>query len=150
MPFGDITLVPGVNTERTPTLNQAGYSESSNIRWKDGLVQKLGGWELFYPFNVDGIPRALHAWQDLNDIARLAVGTTTTLNVIANGVAEAITPQQADTDGAIFETTSGSAVITVTDDSISSVTALDRVFFSTPISIGGLIFAAGCYSFTPL
>lgn len=150
MPFGDITLVPGVNTERTPTLNQAGYSESTNIRWKDGLVQKLGGWELYYAFLVDGIPRAMHAWQDLNEIGHLAVGTTTTLNVITNGTAEAITPQQLETDGAVFETTSGDATVVITDTSIASLTVLDRVFFNTPVSVGGIIVAAGWYAATPL
>lgn len=150
MPFGDITLVPGVNTERTATLNQAGYSESNNIRWKDGLVQKLGGWEFYYPFLLDGIPRAMHAWQDLNEVGRLAVGTTTALNLIANGSLSSITPQQLTTNGAIFETTSASPTVRITDAEISALTNLDRVFFDTPVSVGGLILASGWFAATPL
>ena len=41
MPFGGVKLIPGVNVERTPTLNEAGYSSSQLIRWRDGLAQPL-------------------------------------------------------------------------------------------------------------
>ncbi len=76
MPFGAVKLVPGLNFERTPTANEAGYSQTQLIRYRDGLAQKYGGWANFYPLSVGGIPRALHAWQDLNQVKRLALGTT--------------------------------------------------------------------------
>src|ERR1700720_597839 len=98
MPFGEVTLIPGVNVERTPTLNQAGISQSQLIRFKDGLAQKYGGWQKFYPFAVPGKPRDLHAWEDLNQATHLSVGTTTQLGVITAGSLKDITPQTFKSD----------------------------------------------------
>lgn len=140
MPMQSITLIPGVDVERTPTLNQAGYSFSQLIRWKEGLVQKIGGWVKYIPFAVGGVPRALHAWQDLNETDRLAVGTTTELDVITNGTIQRITPQQLISDFApLFDTVSTSTNVDITDNNISDVTVFDSVFFNTPVSVGGVI-----------
>src|SRR6266576_1514945 len=100
MSYGSVTLIPGVNVERTPTLLQAGYSASSLIRFKDSLAQKLGGWVRFFNSTIAGIPRALHAWQDLNQVNHLAVGTTTQFNVITSGNLKPITPQTKTTNPA--------------------------------------------------
>lgn len=140
MPTATVRLVPGVNTEKTPVLNESGYSVSSLVRFKDGLVQKLGGWEKFYPFAVSGIPRELHAWQDLNNAQHLGVGTTTQLGVITNGALTNITPQTLVSDFAPnFTTTMGSPIVTITDPNISNVTTLDAVYFDTLISVDGII-----------
>jgi hypothetical protein len=92
MAWSDVKLRPGVNAETTQTLNEAGISVSSLIRFKSGLPQKRGGWSKFYDFAVGGIPRALHAWQDFNDNDRLAIGSTTNLSVITDGALASITP----------------------------------------------------------
>lgn len=140
MPFGSVRLVPGINVERTPTLLEAGYSSCQLIRFKDGLAQKYGGWEKFYPFGVSGVPRDLHAWQDLNATDHLLVGTTTQLGVITSGAFIDITPQQLTTDPVVnFSTTQGSAEVTITDPGISNVTVFDAIVLNTPVSVGGLI-----------
>lgn len=140
MPFGSVTLIPGVNTQRTPTLLRAGISQSSLIRFKDSLAQKFGGWAKFYPFPLPGVPRDMHAWEDLNEVDHLAVGTTTSLNVITNGSARTITPQTLTSNAApSISTTLNSNVVGVTDPNISNVTTYDSVFFNVPISQGGLI-----------
>jgi hypothetical protein len=150
MPFAEVILVPGVDVEKTSTLNKASYSFTQYGRWKEGLFQKIGGWTKFYPFNLGGIPRALHAWQDLNDVDRLAVGTTTELDVIANGSLTRITPQQKITNFAPnFSTTNGQVTVDVVDSNITDVTTLDTVFFNTPITVGGII-VAGSYTITTI
>jgi hypothetical protein len=55
MPFGSVKLVPGINLERTPTLLEAGFSQSQLIRFKDSLAQKFGGWSKFYNFALSEI-----------------------------------------------------------------------------------------------
>ena len=143
-----VKLIPGVNVEKTPVLNEAGISVSNLIRFRDGLVEKIGGWVKFYAFTVGGIVRALHAWQALNDDRYLATGTTTKLNVIADSVLTDITPQQKTTNPSPnFSTTSGSATVTITDSNISNVTAYDSIYLGTPVSIGGLILS-GLYPIT--
>lgn len=148
MPWHSIKLVPGINTERTPTLLEAGYTTASGIRFKDGLAQKLGGWEKFYPFTLGSVPKALHAWQDLNDNGYLAVGTTAILGAITGGTLTQITPQTLESDfSPDFTTTSGSATVEVDDPNISTVTTYDYVYFATPIAVGGLILS-GLYPIT--
>ena len=140
MPFAGVKLNPGVNVERTALLLEAGYSYSMMIRFRDGLAQKYGGYSKFYSFSVGGTPRDLHAWQDLNQIAHLAVGTTVEFDVITSGTLQALTPQTLISNFAPnFSTVNGSATVTIVDPNIANVTTFDSVFFDTPISIGGLI-----------
>lgn len=140
MPYGEVTLIPGVNVERTPTLLQTGFSQSQLIRFKDSLAQKLGGWQKFYSLAVAGKPRDLHAWQDLNSTSHLAVGTTTQLDVITSGALKDITPQTLTTNPAPnFSTTASSPTVTITDPGISNVTVFDSVLFNVPIAVDGLV-----------
>lgn len=140
MAYGDVKLIPGINVERTPTLNEAGISQSQLIRFKDGLAQKYGGWVPFYPTALSGIPRDMHAWADLNSMDRLAIGTTTQLSVITDGTLDSITPQTLISDTAPgFTTVTGSAVVEIVDPNISNLTVYDSVYFNTPVSVGGLI-----------
>lgn len=140
MPFGSITLTPGVNTERTPLLLRSGIVSSSLVRFRDSLVQKFGGWQKYYPFAVDGIPRDLHAWEDLNNNKYLSVGTTTQLAVISNGALSDISPQILTSNFAPnFSTTASSNVISIVDPNITNVTVNDSILFDVPVSQGGVI-----------
>lgn len=140
MPIASVRLVPGLNIEKTPTLNEAGYSVASLGRFRDGLFQKIGGWSKFYSLPVSGIPRALHAWQDLNNAQHLAVGSTTRLGAVTAGVLTDITPQTLTTDfPPKFTTTAGSPLVLVNDPNINTVTTFDSVLFNTPIAIDGLV-----------
>lgn len=93
MPMATLRLRPGVNAELTPSLVEAGYADVRRIRFRNGLAEKLGGWTRFYNNAVGGVPKALHAWLDLNETKRLAVGATTILGAIASGVLTDLTPQ---------------------------------------------------------
>jgi hypothetical protein len=148
MPFGSITLTAGVNIERTPLLLRAGISRSQLIRFRDSLTQKYGGWAKYYPFAIGGIPRDLHAWQDLNNIKYLAVGTTSQLNVISNGASQDITPQTLTSNFAPnISTTLNSPIVSITDPNITNVTTNDSVLFNVPVSQGGIILS-GLYPIT--
>ena len=140
MPMVMLRLRPGVNTELSPSLNEAGYSQSNLIRYRNGLAEKLGGWSRFYQFVVGGVPKALHAWLDLNDTEYLAVGTTTLLGAISNGTLTDLSPQTVTSNfNEDFDTTNASPNVVVDDPNISNVTNYDAVEFLTPISVGGLI-----------
>lgn len=140
MPFGSVTLVPGLNVERTPMLLRAGFSSTSFIRFKDSLAQKYGGWSLYYGSPLIGVPREMHAWQDLNNNKRLAIGTTQRLNVLTAGTLIDITPQTLVTNCIPNITTSAnSTTVTIVDPNVSNVTQFDSVFFNVPVSVGGII-----------
>ena len=146
MPIKSVKLIPGVNVEKTPTLNEAGISQSAFGRFRDNLFQKIGGWAQYFFYNA-GIPRALHAWQDLNSVGHLAVGTTSSFGVITSGAVNVLTPQQLTTNPAVnFSTVSGTKLVTIIDASLTGVTTIyDGVYFNTPVSVGGLILS-GFYS----
>lgn len=154
MPWGSVRLKPGVDVEQTPTQLEAGISQSSQIRFRDGTPEKLGGWGKLYPFTVSGVPKCLHAWADLNQTNHLGVGTSTQLAVITGTGLQDITPQTFIANGAVpgtinFSTVINTPTITVNDGNISNVTTFDFVFFNTPIYIAGSgIVLAGLYPIT--
>ena len=148
MPEVSLKLLPGVNVESTPTLNQSGVSSCNLIRWKDRLPQKLGGWSRFYPFALSGVPRAIHGWADLNATSHLAIGTTAQLVVITSGALQDITPQTIVSNFAPnFSTVNTSPTVTIVDPNISNVTTSDAIFFNTPVSVGGIVLQ-GLYQIT--
>ena len=144
MPFGTIKLKPGVDTNVTPTLNEAAYSSSQLIRFLPerngfGLAQKLGGWVAYYNSAIGSAIRALNGWADLNAINHLGIGAESSLNVLTGNNLVNITPQNSVTNTApVFSTTSGSKVVNVTDSNITA-SVLDYVDYITPVSVGGIV-----------
>lgn len=153
MPHAVLKLVPGVNTQETPALNEnSGVSQSNLIRFfpdaqLGGILQKLGGWSRFFSLPFPAIIRALWAWEDLNDTSHLAVGTQTItgtpsaeLAVITNGSLQNITPTAiADDVTPLAATILGNSIVTVTDNTITGVTSYDSVYITTQIAIGGIV-----------
>ena len=141
MPFGSVRLIPGVNVERTPTLLEAGVSTSQGIRYKDSLIQKIGGFSKFYVSAIPGVPRDLHAWQDLNGGTHLLAGTTRSLSVITGMSLSDVTPQQLTSNPSVSVSVStASFSATITDTNLSSPLSInDSLMVNTPISVGGTI-----------
>ena len=148
MPWESVRLIPGLNTNLTQTLRQAGYSSTEFIRFKDGLAQKLGGWTKYYSTSISAVTRFMHAYQDLDGDDRLTIGATTALYDLTGSVLRNITPQQTTTSvAADFDTTSGSAVVKIEDAEVGVVTDYNAMTFLTPVAVGGLILE-GTYQIT--
>lgn len=138
--FGEVRLTPGFDGISTPTLNKAGINTGNLIRWKAGLVEKLGGWIRFYSLAIGSVPRDLHAWQDLSTVSHLAVGSTTSLTVITSGALTDITPQTTTTNTAPnFTTTANSKTVQIVDSNISTPTTNNSVFIAVPVAIDGIV-----------
>lgn len=151
MPHSSFKILPGVDTTKTPALNEAAISQSQLIRFVPdrtlgGIVQKLGGWSKYVQTSLGSICRALWAWEDTNSNSYLVAGCEGrpagaggSLQVIENGNATDISPQEVVFNLAPdFSTTSGSNVVTITLTG-ATVTSLDSIFLETQISIGGLV-----------
>jgi hypothetical protein len=152
MPFGSVKLIPGVNTERTPTLLEASFAASQAIRFKDSLVQKQGGFQKFYANPVSGTPRDMHAWQDLNQVNHLAVGATTQLAIITSGTLNVVTPQTLTTNFTAtgnFSFTANSTTVGITDANVTNVTILDAIYLNTPVYGAGVVLS-GLYPITAI
>lgn len=162
MPHATLKLVPGTDTQETQALNaNAGISDTQLIRFfpdRNGLalVQKIGGWQKFYPSPMAAPVRQLWAWEDLNDNSWLAVGTETIegatncqLAAIAAGTLSDITPTQITNSApAVISTTAGSASVLITDSIVTGITNYDAIYIATQISIGGIVLF-GLYSTDP-
>ena len=152
MPHGAAVLTDGVNENRTPTLNQFGLSFSQLIRYQYDnqgyiLVQKLGGYTRFYPQALPAPVVSLAAWEDTNAIAHLGYGTRNIgmtghaqLGVITNGLNQIITPTTTqDNVTPAAQTVEGSAIVTITDNTVVGVTNFDTVYILTHLAVGGLV-----------
>lgn len=141
MPFLDIKLVPGVNTQVTKSQNQAGVSVSNLVRFKEGLVQKLGGWSAYYPYQISTAPiRDVHAFQSLRNQQKfVGVGALDKLIVISCGTLTDVTPQYTDNNFTpSFSVSSGSNTVTITDPN-SSASVFGAVRFDTPVAVSNLL-----------
>ena len=90
MPHASLKLMPGVDVNKTPALNEAAISESQLIRFipdrtLGGLVQKLGGWTKFYASQIGSTVRCLWAWEDTNANSYLAVGADGLAPIVVTG-----------------------------------------------------------------
>ena len=66
MAHQSLKLIPGVDQNRTPTLNEVAISYTNLIRFVPdrqgiGLVQKLGGWTQFFTSPISSVIRCLWA-----------------------------------------------------------------------------------------
>lgn len=139
MPHVSVKLIPGVNAEQTPALNSAGISTSNLVRFRDGLVEKLGGWQKFFSGQTLSAIRALLGWQDLNNRSYLAIGAEASLSYVSEGDQSDITPQTlTENIPPDFDTSNGSDIVTVNDVG-SNVNVYDTVFFATQVSVGGIV-----------
>ena len=140
---------PGVDTEMTPTLagNAARWSSSQWIRFKEGLVQKCGGFVQLLATTFTGTGRGMHAWADLSYDRLCAIGTEQRLQLVAQirGQTGAptlydITPYRLTTTAGTLTTASGTAAVLVTDSSSPSAVATDWVYLPGTTTVGGLTF----------
>ena len=145
MPHASVKLLPGVDQNKTPALNEAGISTSQLVRFipdrtYGGLIQKLGGWQKYYNGSIGSIVRCLWAWEDTNSNSYLGVGAEESLDVIEGGGLADITPQQTTVNPTVdFTTTSGSNQVVIVDDSGTLADSFDVVYIKTQVSVGGLV-----------
>lgn len=145
-----LRITGGINETKTYALNEAGLSDCNLIRFvPDGdgalALQKLGGWNRFFPSSVGSTVRALWAWQDTNSVQYLALGAQAdtaagdALSVIYGGTRQILTPTTFTQDVAVaVDTTAGSSTAEITATA-SEINAYDTVYIKTQIAVGGLI-----------
>ena len=145
MPHASLTLIPGVDQNRTAALNEAAIWESNLIRFVpdrqgQGLPQKLGGWTQFISTRTWDTVRALHAWADINSHDYIGIGAENSLwaNEPPNSSIN-ITPQYYTANIPVsITTTLNSSEVTITDNN-SNISSYDSIYITTPISVGGVI-----------
>lgn len=115
MPIFPLKIRPGVNTQFTSTLLEAGWAQCQLVRFRDGLLQKVGGWVKAAQSAFTGICRGLHSWGQLNGLLDLGVGTHLKLWLYQLGSFYDLTPVRISGTSAtnFYTTTNGSPSVTV-------------------------------------
>ena len=138
MPLTNFTIKPGINKEVTDYTGQGQWVDSDNVRFFNGLPQKIKGWDKFVDTTIVGVVRDQHGWISLDGTRYDAFGTDRKLYVYEEGTIFDITPIR-DTEALTNPfTTNGTATVLVTDsghgciegsfvtfDSFSTIDGLD-------------------------
>ena len=139
MALATIKFAPGFDKQSTPYGAEGKWIDGENIRFRYGQPEKIGGWVKLIANKLIGSVRAQFAWTSLDGTRFLAIGTDKKLYVYSEGAVHDITPVRATESDLTnpFVTTSGSAIVTVTDSG-HGATAGDFVTFSNADAVGGL------------
>ena len=144
-----LLLKAGVNKENTRYTNENGWYDSQWVRFRQGTPEKIGGWNRISANTFLGVCRSLWNWVTLGGLNLLGVGTNLKFYIESGGVYNDITPTKpVVTLTNPFSTTSGSAVVTVTDAGDGFLND-DFVTFTGGTAVGGLTIS-GEYQITKL
>jgi hypothetical protein len=76
MAYSKIQFQPGINREGTAYDNEGGWFDGNLIRFRNGHVEKFGGWEKLGSNTFLSTGRALHNWMSLGSNLYLGLGAT--------------------------------------------------------------------------
>jgi hypothetical protein len=148
MPLVPLKILPGVNTQYTPSLLEAGWASCQLIRFRDGLLQKIGGWTKAVLTSFSGVCRGLHSWTQIDGLVDLGIGTHLKLWLYQLGLFWDLTPVQNNgtSSSSFYATQSGTNVVTVTIDNHGAGTG--DYFKALTSASGGGVTIAGEYTVT--
>ena len=142
MPYSKVQFKPGIYREGTAYSAEGGWFDCNLIRFREGRVEKFGGWQKLTDSTYLGTARALHNWISLGGNKYLGIGTHLKYYIKDGTAFSDVTPiRKTTTNAATFSATNGSSTVTVTDASHAAVNG-DFVTFSDAVSLGGLVTAA--------
>jgi hypothetical protein len=93
MPLVPLQIPPGISRKGTALESTGRWFDGSLIRWKDGVLQPIGGWAQRGAATATGVARKAMSWRANNGNRWLAFGTHDALKVMsAANVVTDITP----------------------------------------------------------
>lgn len=148
-----LSIGPGVVTDETDTGAMGRWKDCDLIRFKNGLVQSLGGWKeqtMTGSVPLLGVPRSNHDWIALDATKYAAVGTEKRLYIIESDLSvtnitpirdsgQLTNPFSTDNTGAFDPNVTGNASFFGVQDTGHSVQVGDVVNFQNFTNpVGGL------------
>ena len=116
MALSSLTIAPGIVKDETEFSQEGRYIDGDKVRFKNGLPEKIGGWEKISTQSMTGVPRCLHAWATNDQTDLIAAITTEKFYVYKNGYLNERTPYRLNGTGTLtnkITTTSGSAIVSI-------------------------------------
>ena len=138
MPLVNFRPAPGINKEVTDYTGEGKWTDGDNVRFFQGLPQKIKGWEKFINTTIVGVARDQHAWVALDGTRYNAVGTDRKLYVIEEGRAYDITPLRKTTTSLSNPFTTNATTTVVVTDTGHGAQVGDFVTFDSFSAIDGL------------
>ena len=147
MPLVNFRPAPGINKEVTDYTGEGKWTDGDNVRFFQGLPQKIKGWEKFAPNSLVGVVRDQHAWVSLDGTRYSAFGTDRKLYVYQEGEVYDITPLNQTNTGAtsVFTTTNGSSNVTVNITGHNAATGAFVTFDNVTLSNTSTSFDAATF-----
>ena len=147
-----IGFLPGFNKQITPTGAEGQWTGGTNVRFRYGTPEKIGGWSQLGESKLTGSARALHHMVNREGIKYAIIGTNRILYAYSGGVYYDIHPLVNPSGTAItnaFSTTNGQPTVTLDLGGPHSFEAGDIILFgdtSTFSTITGSNFGASDFA----
>jgi len=125
-------FLPGFNKQVTSTGAESQWTGGTNVRFRYGTPEKIGGWTQLGESELTGVARGLHHFVNTASTKFAAIGTNRILYVYSGGVYYDIHPLVNPLGTAItnaFSTTNGSPTVTLTFGSAHNFQAGDIILF---------------------
>lgn len=87
-----VKLPPGVVRGATPYENPDRWWDVNLIRWRQGVLEPVGGWQRISSSPMETPVRALHVWKDNNNVERLLVGQDDRIKALVDGTYYDVSP----------------------------------------------------------
>ena len=113
MPLRNVIIRPGFNKTDTPSGAEGQWIDGDYVRFRYGQPEKIGGWTAIGQKTMSGPARAQHTWTDLEGRKYAAIGTSKCLYIYYEDAFYDITPLETALTGFTFDSTTGSATVTV-------------------------------------
>lgn len=97
----ELTMEGGLFTDSTTFASEGRWADGSNMRFRFGLPQVIGGWESVVATLLTGVCRAVFNWTDNISTLNIAFGTHQKLQLFQGGALYDITPSSGFTPGQI-------------------------------------------------
>tara|TARA_R110000772_G_scaffold23275_4_gene62369 strand:+ start:3091 stop:4989 length:1899 start_codon:yes stop_codon:yes gene_type:complete len=92
MPLLPLEIPAGVYRNGTEYQAKNRWYETNLVRWREGLLEPIGGWTKYTDTQIDGKARGMLAWRANDSTRWLAVGTNKRLYSAQGGTIYDITP----------------------------------------------------------
>ena len=145
-------FLPGFNKQVTSTGAESQWTGGTNVRFRYGTPEKIGGWSQLGESKLTGAARGLHHMVNKEGIKYSIIGTNRILYVYSGGIYYDIHPLTNPSGTAItnaFSTTNGQPQVTITFPGAHNFKAGDIILFgdaSTFSAITGSNFGAADFA----
>lgn len=96
-----LEIPPGLNADDTTFASSPAWADGSNMRFRLGRPETIGGWESISLSLLTGVCRTAYPWTDNTNLQHIAFGTHSALWVWKSGDLANITPSSGFTAGQI-------------------------------------------------